>query len=90
MRNRAQRKVKAIKPNVNDQIKKFFREKEFTDGNGNCFVVTDRGLFYCPKGSGAKKNPCPDCFFCQWCSDSRCGLCRRDPESCLGGKGSPD
>ncbi|MFZ3209757.1 MAG: hypothetical protein WA140_13155 [Geobacteraceae bacterium] len=23
-----------------------------------------------------KKHPCPDCHFCQWCSDDRCRLCR--------------
>lgn len=23
----------------------------------------------------AKKHPCPDCRFCQWCSDDRCHLC---------------
>lgn len=23
-----------------------------------------------------KKHPCPDCSFCQWCSDDRCRLCR--------------
>jgi hypothetical protein len=22
-----------------------------------------------------KKHPCPDCDFCQWCSDDRCRLC---------------
>ena len=22
-----------------------------------------------------KKHPCPDCGFCQWCSDDRCRLC---------------
>lgn len=22
-----------------------------------------------------KKHPCPDCTFCQWCSDDRCRLC---------------
>jgi hypothetical protein len=26
----------------------------------------------------AKKHPCPDCNFCQWCSSDRCGLCRSD------------
>ena len=25
----------------------------------------------------AKKHPCPDCTFCQWCSDERCSLCLR-------------
>jgi len=23
-----------------------------------------------------KKHPCPDCRFCQWCSEDRCHLCR--------------
>lgn len=23
----------------------------------------------------AKKHPCPDCTFCQWCSDDRCRMC---------------
>lgn len=22
-----------------------------------------------------KKHPCPDCTFCQWCSDDRCRIC---------------
>ncbi|NVN89685.1 MAG: hypothetical protein HXX11_03705 [Desulfuromonadales bacterium] len=22
-----------------------------------------------------QKHPCPDCTFCQWCSDDRCRLC---------------
>ncbi|MBI4697477.1 MAG: hypothetical protein HY758_00780 [Nitrospirae bacterium] len=44
-----------------------------------------------PKGSrgpgGKKKNkskkyPCPDCSFCQWCSDDRCGLCRPAGKKC--------
>jgi tRNA1Val (adenine37-N6)-methyltransferase len=26
--------------------------------------------------SNPKKFPCPDCSFCQWCSDDRCNLCR--------------
>lgn len=25
--------------------------------------------------SSEKKHPCPDCGFCQWCSDDRCRLC---------------
>jgi len=29
----------------------------------------------------AKKHPCPDCSFCQWCSDDRCALCLRT-DSC--------
>jgi hypothetical protein len=24
-----------------------------------------------------KKYPCPDCHYCQWCSDDRCRLCLR-------------
>lgn len=27
------------------------------------------------------KHPCPDCTFCQWCSDDRCALCLRK-DSC--------
>jgi hypothetical protein len=23
-----------------------------------------------------RKNPCPDCTFCQCCSETRCSLCR--------------
>jgi len=26
--------------------------------------------------AGGKKCPCPDCRFCQWCSDDRCRICR--------------
>jgi hypothetical protein len=34
------------------------------------------GLVYVPdEDSGPKKHPCPDCHFCQWCSDNRCELC---------------
>jgi len=29
-----------------------------------------------------KKHPCPDCSFCQWCSDDRCALCLRTDSSC--------
>jgi hypothetical protein len=25
---------------------------------------------------GQKKHDCPDCTYCQWCSDDRCRLCR--------------
>ena len=28
-----------------------------------------------PEGS---KHPCKDCFFCQWCSDSRCESCLKE------------
>ncbi len=23
-----------------------------------------------------KKNPCPDCTFCQYCSETRCNMCK--------------
>ncbi|MBI4710276.1 MAG: hypothetical protein HY759_04140 [Nitrospirae bacterium] len=29
----------------------------------------------------AKKHPCPDCNFCQWCSDERCNMCRHRPKA---------
>jgi hypothetical protein len=29
----------------------------------------------CQGHVSAKKHPCPDCGFCQWCSDDRCRLC---------------
>ena len=28
--------------------------------------------------NAGKKCPCPDCNFCQWCSDDRCRICRGD------------
>jgi len=34
------------------------------------------GLVYVPDNDGgAKKHPCADCHFCQWCSDERCRMC---------------
>lgn len=27
-------------------------------------------------GADSKKHPCPDCHYCQFCSDSRCHACR--------------
>lgn len=30
------------------------------------------------EGEGAKKHACPDCHYCQFCSDSRCHACRGD------------
>ncbi|HQG30613.1 MAG TPA: hypothetical protein PLA83_01685 [Deltaproteobacteria bacterium] len=42
------------------------------------------GLLYVPnENGGAKKHPCEDCHFCQWCSDNRCSLCL-DQKSCCG------
>ncbi len=29
-----------------------------------------------PLAPGRKKHPCPDCRMCQWCSDTRCHVCR--------------
>jgi hypothetical protein len=29
-----------------------------------------------------KKHPCPDCTFCQWCSDDRCRLCLNRDACC--------
>ena len=31
--------------------------------------------------AGNKKCPCPDCTFCQWCSDDRCRMCKGE-KSC--------
>jgi hypothetical protein len=31
---------------------------------------------------GTKKHPCPDCRFCQWCSDERCQLCLGHGKPC--------
>ena len=40
------------------------------------------GLVYVPQDDGGlKKHPCEDCYFCQWCSDNRCGLCLK-AQSC--------
>jgi hypothetical protein len=90
MRNEQKREAKDRKHSGKDKIQNPSMEKEFIDPEGNRFTVTARGLFYCPKAGGAKKHPCPDCYFCQWCSDSRCGLCRRGPQSCTTGEGSSD
>ena len=35
-----------------------------------------QGLVYVPdEPDDMKKHNCPDCFCCQWCSDSRCDAC---------------
>jgi len=37
----------------------------------------NQGMIYVPDGKkGKKKNPCPDCFSCQWCGNERCRTCR--------------
>jgi hypothetical protein len=44
------------------------------------------GLVYVPdEDEGAKKHPCPDCHFCQWCSDNRCELCLESKACALAG-----
>jgi hypothetical protein len=40
------------------------------------------GKIYLPRPRGKKKHPCAECFECQWCTDTRCAVCR--PE--CGGK----
>ncbi|MFH0798938.1 MAG: hypothetical protein V2A66_02010 [Pseudomonadota bacterium] len=38
------------------------------------------GLVFVPEGcpSCEKKHDCPDCFYCQQCSETRCRACRGD------------
>jgi len=37
----------------------------------------NRGMIYVPEcTSGMKRNPCPDCFSCQWCGNERCRVCK--------------
>ena len=38
-----------------------------------------KGKVYVPEADdqAPKKNPCPDCFSCQMCGDSRCQVCLR-------------
>jgi len=37
----------------------------------------NQGMIYVPdRDAGGKKNPCPDCFSCQWCGNERCRTCR--------------
>ncbi len=33
-----------------------------------------------------KKNPCPDCTFCQYCSKTRCSMCLPKPGARKGKK----
>ncbi len=37
-------------------------------------------------GGAPKKHPCPDCTFCQWCSDSRCNMCLRERKALAAAK----
>ncbi len=42
-----------------------------------------KGRVYVPEASpaGTKKHPCPGCFWCQNCSESRCRVCRKHQEN---------
>jgi hypothetical protein len=50
-------------------------EKEFIYKGGVRFEVTSYGLVCCLEESKNKKHQCPDCKFCQWCSNLRCSGC---------------
>ncbi len=39
------------------------------------------GRIFVPRGHGARKHPCPECFECQWCADVRCCACRGSAEA---------
>jgi hypothetical protein len=47
-------------------------------GNGECGINACNSEFRIPNSEcgSTKKHPCPDCRFCQWCSEDRCHLCR--------------
>ena len=34
-----------------------------------------RGQLFVPQRQKDRKHNCPDCDFCQWCSDARCAQC---------------
>ncbi len=38
-------------------------------GFGKIYVPDNKHRLSC-------KNPCPDCFSCQFCSDDRCNVCK--------------
>jgi tRNA1Val (adenine37-N6)-methyltransferase len=44
------------------------------------FLLAERRKEMSP--TETKKHPCPDCTFCQWCSDDRCALCLRTDSCC--------
>lgn len=42
-------------------------------------LPNNKGLIYIPEcGNYRKKQPCRDCFSCQWCGEERCRVCRPD------------
>ncbi len=51
-------------------------EKTFIHEDGVRFEVTPYGLICCLEETKNKKHDCPDCKFCQWCSQVRCSGCR--------------
>ena len=66
-------------------------ERKFIVLGESRFEATPQGLFFCPGGgAGKKKHPCPDCHFCQWCSDARCRACLGGGGRCGGGKKGGD
>lgn len=50
-------------------------EKRFVYEGGVRFEVTPYGLICCLEETHDKKHECPDCKFCQWCSQVRCSGC---------------
>lgn len=44
---------------------------------------------YAATACGAKKHPCPDCSFCQFCPEDRCRACLRDKAKKGGAKKPP-
>ena len=41
-----------------------------------CHAADESDISWRRKPLAPKKHACPDCHFCQWCSDDRCRLCR--------------
>jgi len=40
-------------------------------------LPNNQGMIYTPECACIRrKNPCVDCFSCQWCSNERCRLCK--------------
>ncbi len=55
------------------------------------------GLVYRPRQQPQRKHKCPDCYYCQMCSDARCagcefrgkaGLSKRCPQKPVRGRAS--
>jgi hypothetical protein len=57
------------------------RERFVFEG-GLRYRVLPGGLLFCPaKKTGPSKHGCPDCHYCQWCSDDRCRICEDQGQS---------